>query len=322
MDIHTIYALVGFLLAAYAVVGNDAVQTLGTFIASNHKVFKWYWLWLAATGVMIATLTYGWIINDGDIAFGRLAKIPPVDIQWYHAAAPAILVLLTRIGIPVSTTFLVLSTFASTLVLEKMLVKSVIGYGLAAIIAYTVWMVISRFMNEKYNMVKKENRAKWRTLQWCATGFLWYSWLSHDMANIAVFLPRQLDPFMFAGVLAILSGWLAFIFWTHGGKIQKVVLEKSGTRFMRSATIIDFVYALILIYFKQMNSIPMSTTWVFVGLLTGRELAIATTYRDTYKAGYVFPLIGKDFLKMMIGLAVSVAMAMSIHYILDPSMDL
>ena len=319
MDIHSFYALIGFMLAAYAVVGNDAVQTLGTFIASNIRVFKWYWLWLAATSVLVITLTYGWVMYDGDISFGRLEKIPPIQIQWYHAAAPLILVLLTRIGIPVSTTFLVLSTFASTLVLEKMLVKSVIGYGLAAFIAYAIWIVISRFMNEKYNMVKKENRAKWRTMQWIATGFLWYSWLSHDMANIAVFLPRQIPLPMFIGVLCILSGWLAFIFWTQGGKIQNIVLEKSGTRFMRSATIIDFIYALILIYFKQMNSIPMSTTWVFVGLLTGRELAIATTYRATYKAGYVFPLIGKDFLKMMIGLAVSIALAMSIHYILEPA---
>ena len=160
---------------------------------------------------------------------------------------------------------------------------------------------------------------KWRVLQWSATGFLWYSWLSHDMANIAVFLPRALPLWMLVGVISILVAWLGMIFWSHGGKIQKIVLEKSGTRFIRSATIIDFIYALILIYFKQMNDIPMSTTWVFVGLLTGRELAIATTYRDTYKAGYVFPLIGKDFLKMMIGLGVSVALALMIHYVLEPA---
>lgn len=319
MDIHAIYALIGFLLAAYAVVGNDAVQTLGTFIASNSKVVKWYWLWAAASLVLVITLSYGWAINGGDISFGRLAKIPPIEIQWYHAAAPLVLVLLTRIGIPVSTTFLVLSTFASTLILEKMLVKSVIGYGLAAMVAYVLWLGISRIMNEKYNMVKKENRLKWRILQWSATGFLWYSWLSHDMANIAVFLPRALPLWMLLSVMATLCAWLGLIFWSHGGKIQKVVLEKSGTRFVRSATIIDFIYALILLYFKQMNEIPMSTTWVFVGLLTGRELAIATTYRDTYKAGYVFPLIGKDFLKMMIGLGVSVALALMIHYVLEPA---
>ncbi len=315
-----IYATIGFLLAAYSVMGNDAVQTLGTFIASNGKVFKWYWLALAASAVLTATLVYGWIAYEGDISFGRLNKIPPVEIQWYHAAAPAVLLLLTRTGIPVSTTFLVLSVFASTAVLEDMLVKSVMGYGIAAIVAYGIWMVVARFLNEKYDKVKTEHRVHWRVLQWVATGFLWFSWLSHDMANIAVFLPRQLPLEMLIGVIVILCGWLAIIFATHGGKIQKIVLEKSGTRFMRSATIIDFVYALILIYFKEMNSIPMSTTWVFVGLLTGRELAIATTYRDRYKFKYVFPLIGKDFLKMMIGLAVSVALVLAIHYGIEGGM--
>jgi len=318
MDIHVIYACIGFLLAAYAIIGNDAVQTLGTFIASNSKIMKWYWLWAAASLVLIVTISYSWAVNGGDISYGRLNKIPHIDVQWYHAAAPLILVLLTRIGIPVSTTFLVLSTFASTLVLEDMLIKSVIGYGLAAVVAYALWLVISRIVNEKHNMVKKQNRMKWYILQWSATGFLWHSWLSHDMANIAVFLPRNLPLWLLFAILTVLCGWLGFIFWNRGGKIQKIILEKSGTRFIRSATIIDFVYALILLYFKQLNEIPMSTTWVFVGLLTGRELAIATTYRATYKAGYVFPLIGKDFLKMMIGLGVSVALALIIHYILEP----
>ena len=65
----------------------------------------------------------------------------------------------------------------------------------------------------------------------------------------------------------------------------------------------------------------MSTTWVFVGLLTGRELAIATVNRTEYNFGYVFPLIGKDFLKMMVGLSISVALVLSIHYIFDPSVQ-
>lgn len=318
MDIHVFYALVGFMLAAYSVVGNDSVQTLGTFIASNHKLFKWYWLWLAASVVMVATLTYSWITHDGDMSFGRLAKIPYMQIEWYHAAAPLILVLLTRWGLPVSTTFLVLSTFASTVVLQSILVKSIVGYSVAAVVAYAIWMVVARFLNEKYDKVKKEHRTLWRVLQWLATAFLWYSWLSHDMANIAVFLPRQIPLELFIGALVVLCFWLGVIFYTHGGKIQKVVLEKSGTRFMRSATIIDFVYALILIYFKEMNSLPMSTTWVFVGLLSGRELAIATTYREKYHFKYVFPIIGKDFLKIMVGLGVSVGLVLAINYGINP----
>lgn len=314
IDIHIVYAAIGFMLAAYSVIGNDSVQTLGTFIASNYKIFEWYWLWLAASAVLALTLIYGWTVYDGDISQGRLKKIPYIRIEWYHALAPLILVVLTRVGIPVSTTFLVLSAFASTVVLEKMLVKSIMGYGVASITAYVLWLGISCIINEKYDKVKKERRAFWRTLQWISTGFLWFSWLSHDMANIAVFLPRQLSPEMLAGVITLLCLWLGVIFYTHGGKIQKIVLEKSGTRFMRSATIIDCIYALILIYFKQMNSIPMSTTWVFVGLLTGRELAIANTYREKYHLGYVFPLIGKDFVKMMVGLGISVTIVLAIHY--------
>ena len=319
IDPSIIYATIGFLLAAYSVIGNDSVQTLGTFIASNSRTIKWYWLWLAASCVLVFTLIYGWYTNSGDISFGRLAKIPYEEIQWYHAAAPGVLVVLTRYGVPVSTTFLVLSVFASTVVLEKMLVKSIVGYGLAAVVAYVVWMFLSRFINEKFNKVKREHRNYWRIAQWCATGFLWFSWLSHDMANIAVFLPRELSPSLLAIVISVLVFGLAVIFKMEGGKIQKVVTEKTGSRFIRSATIIDLVYACLLYFFKELNNIPMSTTWVFVGLLTGRELAIATANRENYHFKYVFPIIGKDFLKMIVGLSVSVALVLAVHYIIDPA---
>ena len=68
----------------------------------------------------------------GDISYGRLNKIPWQPIQWYHAVAPLVLVVLTRFGVPVSTTFLVLSCLASTVVLEKVLLKSALGYLVAA----------------------------------------------------------------------------------------------------------------------------------------------------------------------------------------------
>ena len=34
--------------------------------------------------------------------------------------------------------------------------------------------------------------------------------------------------------------------------------------------------------------------------------------------GYVFPIIGKDFLKMISGLLISVAIVLSIHYVIIP----
>ena len=317
MDLTLIYTIIGFSLAAYSVIANDSVQTLGTFMASNQR-FKWYWLATAASTVLAFTLIYGWSVNDGDITFGRLNKIPYQTIQWYHAAAPLILVILTRVGIPVSTTFLVLSAFASTVVLEKVLMKSVVGYGLAAMVAYIVWLAVSYFINEKFDKVKDNHRRAWVIGQWCTTGFLWYTWLSHDVANIAVFLPRQLPVNLLIVCIVLLSVLLFYIFCDRGGRIQKIVYSKTGTRYTRSATIIDFIYAIILLYFKQYNDIPMSTTWVFVGLLCGRELAIATMNKN-YKLRYVFPLIGKDFLKMIFGLSVSVGIVLSIHYIFIPN---
>lgn len=304
---------VGFMAAAYSVVGNDSVQTLGTFIASNQKT-KWYWLWAAASTVLVFTLVYGWHTYGGDISYGRLNKIPAViEFQWYHAAAPFALLILTRVGIPVSTTFLVLSAFATTVVLEKMLAKSMMGYGLSAVVAFVMWSALPYVMNEKEKYDEKYAKH-WRVAQWLTTGFLWFTWLSHDMANIAVFLPRELSVELLVFTAAALVIGLGYIFYQRGGKIQEIVVEKTGTRFVRSATIIDAVYAFILLYFKQYNDIPMSTTWVFVGVLCGRELALAHYY-DKKNIKKVWPIVLKDFLKMMVGLLVSISIVLGIHYL-------
>ena len=118
--------------------------------------------------------------------------------------------------------------------------------------------------------------------------------------------------------MAYFTVLLFYIFYIHGGPIQKVVLDKTGTRYARSATIINVIYAAVLFYFKELNDLPMSTTWVFVGLLCGRELAISTMNKD-YKFKYVFPLIGKDFIKMIFGLSVSVGIAVSYTHLTLPT---
>ena len=319
MELTLLYTIVGFALAGWSVIANDSIQTLGTFIASKSKWFKWYTLAGSASFMMAVVLIYGWWAYDGDISFGRLTRIPYQEIQWYHAVAPGILLLLTKVGIPVSTTFLVLSAFASTVVLEKMLMKSVVGYGLAAVAAYICWIVISKFINEKFDEITTGWKISfWRNAVWVSSAYLWAAWLSHDVANIAVYLPRQLDITLLLIVVSYFTILLFYIFYIQGGPIQKVVLDKTGTRYARSATIINTIYAAVLYYFKELNDLPMSTTWVFVGLLCGRELAISTMNKE-YKFKYVFPLIGKDFVKMVFGLSVSVGIVLSIHYIIIPT---
>ena len=317
MELVTLWMGIGFLFAAYSVIANDSVQTLGTWIASNNERVNWKVMWVAASSVLLWALWYGWYMYGGDISYGRLNKIPFQEIQWYHALAPGLLLLLTRIGVPVSTSFLVLSAFASTFVLEKMLMKSMMGYAVAAVAAYALWLGITKILDED-KPVKEEHKKYWRIGQWFTTGFLWWTWLSHDMANIAVFLPRELPVDLMIIVSAVFVAGLWWMFREGGGKIQNIVLEKHNTRYVRSATIIDGVYWLILYFFKELNDIPMSTTWVFVGLLCGRELAMATmTGKEKFKV--VFPLIGKDFLKMMVGLGASVGVVLSIHYIIVPN---
>jgi len=311
MDALTLWMAVGFMLAAYSVIANDSVQTLGTWIASNNERFDWKVMWAAASAVLLWAIWYAWFTHSGDISYGRLAKIPYVEPQWYHALAPLVLVVLTRIGMPVSTSFIVLSAFASSFVLQSMLMKSVMGYALAGVSAYLIWWGITKYFDES-KPVKEENKGKWRAAQWVVTGFLWWTWLSHDMANIAVFLPRQIPADMMIAISAIFVAGLGFMFHERGGKIQKIILEKHNTRYVRSATLIDLVYLVILFFFKELNNIPMSTTWVFVGLLTGRELAHAT-FTDKVKFKGVFPLVAKDFFKLMVGVAASVGIVMLIQ---------
>lgn len=318
MDQITLWMALGFLLAAYSVIANDSVQTLGTWIVSNNERFKWTTLWIASSVVLLWALWYGWYVHAGDISYGRLNKIPWQEVKWYHALAPALLLTLTRVGIPVSTSFLVLSAFASTFVLEKMLMKSIMGYAVAAIAAYFVWIVITKLVDEKHDPVKERHKPYWRLAQWITTGFLWWTWLSHDMANIAVFLPRQIPWDLMVIISVVFVAGLGFMFREHGGRIQKIVLEKHNTRYVRSATLIDLFYWLVLWFFKELNDIPMSTTWVFVGLLCGRELAMATVLGAS-KLKVVFPLIGKDFIKMITGLLASVGIVVTIHYVLIPN---
>ncbi|MBT3475761.1 hypothetical protein HN460_02340 [bacterium] len=311
----SIWAIIGFMLASYSVIGNDSIQTLGTFIAANEKI-NWKWKFMFGALVFCTIVFFCWYTNNGDIAYGRLARIDYIEPRWYHVMAPAILLLLTRYGIPVSTTFLVFSVFASGFILEKIIVKSVMGYGVAAVTAYVLWLVISSYIDEKTDRVKQKNIRYWRVAQWVSSSYLWVTWLQHDMANIAVYLPRQISVEVLIFVLSVGVLILGVIFKSEGGRIQKIILTKTGARYLRSTTIIDLIYASILYFFKELNDLPMSTTWVFVGLLTGRELAISTMRKD-YKFKYIFPIVAKDFGKIILGLGISIIAIILVQYLVE-----
>lgn len=308
MDTTLIVMWLGFVLAAYSVVGNDVIQTLGTFLSSNSRR-PWWVLFLFAGSILTATLVYGWYVNAGDVSYARLSKYPlPQPMNWSYVLPPLVLLTITRIGIPVSTSFLIL-TFFSPKNLEDMLVKSVSGYVVAFVSAIVLYLLISKALEKRFieNPITKKEQKYWTVAQWCSTGFLWSQWLIQDFANIFAYLPRDLPGMYLTISLTILLLMLAFIFYSKGGAIQKIVLAKTNTTDIRSATLIDLTYGLVLLYFKEINPVPMSTTWVFIGLLAGREITIRWRLTSRFDRA-VLKDVGMDLAKVSFGLIVSIAL--------------
>ena len=132
--------------------------------------------------------------------------------------------------------------------------KSVMGYGIAALFAYAVWYAISKYLDES-TPIKEKHKKLWRIAQWGATGGLWWTWLSHDMANIAVFLPREIPIDLMLFISAVFVVGMFFMFKERGGKIQTIVLEKHNTKYVRSATLIDLFYWLCLVKTRSIKNI-------------------------------------------------------------------
>ncbi|MDX5346993.1 MAG: hypothetical protein LPJ89_05450 [Hymenobacteraceae bacterium] len=313
---------VGFAFAGYSAIANDSIQTIGTFIASNDNK-KWYWLWAFMGSIFIFTVTYSWLQFDGDVTYQRLASKgfdkTPESFVYLQLASPIVLLLLTRFRIPVSTTFMLLSVFSTTSsAIVSMVSKSMLGYVVAFVVALVIYLTLTKVIKK---LIKdKEAHISWTVAQWIISGFLWYVWLAQDLANVAVYLPRQLDVTEFIAFTAFIFLGLGFLFYMKGDKIQHIINEKSEVRDVRSATIIDLVYAIILYYFKELNNIPMSTTWVFIGLLAGRELGMRIRSSDEKRKARLvktFQLIGKDILSVTIGLLISIILAVAINPVIQ-----
>lgn len=298
--------IAGFLLSLYACVSNDVIQTLGTFLATTKDKPVWQ-VWLFTGTILVITFVSGWIINDGDMAFGLLDRIPhPETFYWWHILPPIILLYLTKKGIPVATAFLIISVFSSSTVIGMMIAKSMIGYIAALLISLILYFIIARPVEKVFLYLKNKPIPKgWIVAKWISTAVLWSAWLLQDGAKLYVFLPRKLTFTQMALSLIVFLILLYIICRSRGGEIQNIIKLKTNTQDIRSATIIDIVYACILIYFLNVNNIPMSTTWVFLGVLAGREIALYNRLRFITEKKVYKHLI-KDITKAIIGLVISI----------------
>jgi len=324
--IGNLWAAICFALAAYSVLWNDAVQTLMTYIHSNDDLpKKLLFAWVLS--VLLWVLWYGYFFAEGWITYGRLdAKwYADVTVSWYMVFFPLILVLLTRFrGIPVSTSLLMLSLFSTWLLFKNIVLKSAAWYIVAFISAYFIWLLAEYILKRiKYKSKWKKQRKIifWRILQTCTTILLFSTWLMHDMVNIAVFLPRDMDLYILLTISGLFSLALAYTFYIDGWPVGKIVTSKTKIHRLIGATMVDGVYFVILVIFKEWSKIPMSTTWVFIGLLAGRQMAIRSIgrvgkvkkWQNKYKLAA--KEIWKDFAKMLFGLAVSLVALVIVRYL-------
>ncbi|MFN9646218.1 MAG: hypothetical protein ACK6BG_14120 [Cyanobacteriota bacterium] len=280
----------GFGLASVAVMGNDALQTLGPFLASQRGRGGRWRQGLALAAVLCVVLLLSWRAGAGDPAWGRLDRFPLPDPFRPRDLLPlGALLLLTRLGLPVSTSFLVLTALAPAR-LGAMVRKSLAGYGVAfavAAVAYGLW---SPWLEGRPAEVPpaevppaegEEEEAVpggpdgWMRLQWLATLALWSQWLVQDLANIYVYLPRRLSLPELLATLVVLCGAVALIVALGGGPMQERLRSKSGVNDPRATAVISLLYGLVLLVFLGGDRLPLSTSWLFLGLLAGREVGLA-----------------------------------------------
>jgi hypothetical protein len=216
---------------------------------------------------------------------------------------------------PVSTTFLLLSCFAaSASSITGVLGKSLSGYFLAFAAGLTVWLVVTKTLETKFS--NSSPKKFWTPVQWITSGSLWAVWVMQDAANVAVYLPRSLSTGQFLVFALFIFFGLGILFYLKGDKIQQIVTENSRVTDIRSATIIDFIYAVLLIYKLTVSTVPMSTTWVFLGLLAGREVGMSLTGKGVH-LGHPMPkvlrMVFRDLSYALFGLFISILLAVSIN---------
>ncbi len=299
-------ALLGTVIAMFAVVSNDCVQTLSTFIQScRSRKASVFLMSTFLSIVFVGTLCYGYFVL-GDPSFGRLTQIPYKEPEWYHLLPLLALVVITYFGFPVSTTFLTLSLFSNNVVIFKMLQKSVVGGTFAFVIGFALWSILVRYFDERKDVVPAKYLSKLIGVQAVATGILLVAWVIQDASHIFVFLPRGTD--MGVGFFSLIClgfvGIITLIVYSSGGRMQKIIASKSGTNYVFSAILIDLAYAFVLFGLQGYSNIPMSTTWAFIGLILGRECAMAVYHTRSLKR--FLPIAKKDIYKLVVGAAISV----------------
>ncbi len=291
----------------YNVMINNFIQTLGTFNISNKYTKKWK-VFLYLVVIFVTYFVYTWLKYDGNIRKGSLRFIEYKDSFGYSILLlPMLLSLFNYFGIPVNLTFLSIPLFTDGKIVKSMVVEAFINYFLAFIISFVFWNIL--YVKFKKFLRKKDNYQFWRIIEYISIGILWYCWLNTCVSSFMVFLPPKL--YLEHLILLLIIGSIVISIVTilrPEDKMEQIVEEKTDVKNIMSSVLFNILHSVVLLTLKLNSKVPIATSWIFIGLLDGRELGITTRKANNFsdpKYKLCLEKISRDLYRNIIGIFIS-----------------
>ena len=217
-------------------------------------------MFLFIFSVFVFVILLSWFFFHKELHFGKLNSIPyDSNINIFHFMSPFLLMYLTSKKVPVSSTLLFATSFSSASILHTILTKTIQIDRFSFLIGFILWkyiyfLLIKKF--EKYDwwtrFFEANNDTFWLIMQYVSTALLWLSWLFSNLSSVLIFIPREFDVksliilFIFAALI------IFYLIDNMGGEMQQLIKNKKNTNNVKSATMINIVYG-VLIYIFQLN---------------------------------------------------------------------
>ena len=299
------YALLVTFLSIFSVLENSSFQIFGTFLSKSKKE-PFYKMFLFIFSMFFATLLVEWSINGGRLDFNRLLKFEYVsEIGLKSILAPLLLLILSYKKIPVSTTFILLSGFATKNTIDSMLAKTATSYIFSFIIGYYVWYVLDKKFHNKISNFNDKKVNFWNNIQLISNVILVVFWIMSNNGNLVVALPRHFSVLDLCIYLLLCSISILYIVLAGGGEMQKSIMNaKNGLDNPKTSSIINIVFSSIILVFQYISPTPIATTWSFIGLLSGREFALSMKKINGVKRITIIKIL-KDLSVLIYGLIVT-----------------
>lgn len=292
-------------LVTYNVIFNNAIQTIGLFIASNKNRKPFFSVLFFGTIALLCMLI-SWYVSKGEVHYHLLDNISYRDeIGLQFLLLPILLAYLTKKQMPVSATFLIIPLFATKDTIATMINKTTVSYFLSLLVSF----IIYNFLYRKYRsfLASKDESKIWIFAEYISTGVLWFGWLCISLCNFVVFVPRQftIKDIILLTIIIVITIYCIII--SKGGKIQKIIDQKSDVKNIKTTVIFNSLFSFMLLSIQIVNNIPMASTWMFLGILAGREIAITMNERNIVALRYKSCMmkVWKDLRLAIIGIVLS-----------------